>query len=132
MNEPATPTGEAEPVAGRITIAPEVLRDIVRQAALQVPGVARLAEARWGLWARSGGVRLTMLRDRPRVDVVLVVRPEFRFREVARRVHEEVARAIRDLTGLEVAAVNVRIADVADVEVEGRAASQASGSDERA
>ncbi len=121
--------GGAEPVAGRITIAPEVLRDIVRQAALQVPGVARLAEARWGPWTRSGGIRLTMLRDRPRVDVVLVVRPEFRFREVARQVQEEVARAIRDLTGLEVAAVNVRIADV---EVEGGAASQASGSDTRA
>ncbi len=129
MREPATPMGESKPVAGRITVAPEVLRDIVRQAALQVPGVARLAEAHWGLWARSGSVRLTMLRDRPRVDVALVVRPEVRFREVARRVQEEVARAIRDLTGLEVAAVNVRITDV---EVEGRAASQASGSDERA
>lgn len=123
--------GETEPIPipGRITVAPEVLRTIIQQAALQVPGVARLVDARWGPWARSGGVRLTMLRDRPRVDLILVVRPQFQFLEVARQVQQEVAQAIRDLTGLEVAAVNVLIADV---EVEGRASSQASGSDKRA
>jgi len=117
-----------EVVPGRITVAPEVLREIVRQAIAQVPGVARLAEGRVGRWSRSG-VRLAVAEDRVRIDLDLVVRPDVPFREVARQVQGEVARAIRDLTGLEVAAVNVRIVDV---EVEERGAPQAPGSRERA
>jgi uncharacterized alkaline shock family protein YloU len=69
-----------------------------------------------------------VVEDRVRVDVALVVRPEARFREVARQVQDEVARALRDLTGLEVEAVNILIADV---EVEARGPSTASGSEER-
>ncbi len=118
-----------EVIPGRIVVAPQVLRDIVRQTVAQIPGVARLAEARVGPWALSEGLRLTMADDRVRIDLALVVRPEVRFREVARQVQEEVARAIRDLTGLEVAAVNVLIVDV---EVEERGAPQTSGSDQRA
>ncbi len=123
--------GEAEehaPIPGRVIVAPEVLRTIVRQAALQVPGVARLAPMRVGPWPLAEGVRLTVVEDRVRVDVALVVRPEARFREVARQVQEEVARSLRDLTGLEVEAVNILIADV---EVETRGPSTASGSEER-
>lgn len=86
-----------EIVPGRIVVAPQVLQDIVRQTVAQVPGVARLAEARVGPWALSGGVRLTVVDDRVRIDLALVVRPDVRFREVARQVQEEVTRAIRDL-----------------------------------
>lgn len=125
MDGSKIPPEEMGPVAGRIIVAPEVLRAIARQAALQVTGVARLAEARLGPWPLPGGLRLAVVDDRVRVDLALVVHPEVRFREVARRVQEEVARAIRDLTGLEVAAVNVWIADV---EVEERGATQAPGS----
>lgn len=116
-------------IPGRITVAPEVLRDIVRQAAIQIPGVARLAEVRVGPWALSSGLRLTVVNDQVRIDLALVVRPEVPFREIAQQVQEAVARAIHDLTGLKVAAVNVLIADV---EVEERGSSQASQSDERA
>ncbi len=118
-----------EIIPGRIVVAPQVLRDIVRQTVIQIPGVACLATARVGPWVFSEGMRLTVADDRVRIDLALVVRPEVRFREVARQVQEEVARAIRDLTGLEVAAVNVLIVDV---EVEERGSSQAPGSSERA
>ncbi len=118
-----------ETIPGRIIIAPQVLRDIVHQTIAQIPGVARLAPVRVGPWSLSGGVRLTVIEDRVRIDLALVVRPDVPFREIARQVQEEVARAIRDLTGLEVAAVNVLIADV---EVEERGPSPASGSSGRA
>lgn len=120
-----TSEGIQETIPGRIIVAPQVLRDIVHQTIAQIPGVARLAAARVGPWSLSGGVRLTIIEDRVRIDLALVVRPDVPFREVARQVQEEVARAIRDLTGLEVAAVNVLIADV---EVEDRGPSPAPGS----
>lgn len=120
------PEETQETVPGRIIVTPQVLRDIVRQTVIQIPGVARLAEARVGPWALSEGVRLMMVDERVRIDLALVVRPEASFRNVARQVQEEVARAIRDLTGLEVAAVNVLIVDV---EVEERGSPQTSGSD---
>ncbi len=123
------PEGSPPIIPGRITVAPQVLRDIIQQTIAQVPGVARLAEMRVGPWALSGGVRLMMINDRVRIDLALVVRPDRPFREIARQVQEEIARAIHDLTGLEVAAVNVLIADV---EVEERGASQATGASERA
>lgn len=122
------PVGSPEeamgPVAGRIVVAPEVLATIVRQAALQVPGVARLATVRFGPWALSPGLRLRVAEGRAQVDLALVVRPERSFREIARQTQEEVARAVHELTGLEVTAVNVLIADV---EVEERGASEIPG-----
>ncbi|MDW8064614.1 MAG: Asp23/Gls24 family envelope stress response protein [Anaerolineae bacterium] len=75
------------------------------------------------------GLRLTLIHDRMRIDLAWVVCPDVRLRKAARSVQEKLIQATRDLTGPEVAAVNVLIADV---EVETRGTSQASGSGERA
>ncbi len=106
---------EEVPALGRITVDPEVLETIARLTALAVPGVVRIApgpqKARW--LGGKEGVQITLRDGKVLVDLYIVVESGYNMLALGRQVQTEVIRAIQDMVGLEVEAVNVYIEDVA-------------------
>lgn len=104
---------EEVPAVGRITVDPEVLETIARLTALAVPGVARIAPVpRSRLLEGKEGVRITLQDGSVLVDLYLVVESGYNMLALGRQVQAEVTRAIQEMVGLDVEAVNVHIEDV--------------------
>lgn len=104
---------ETQPRIGRITIAPEVLETIVRLTTLAVPGVVRLA-ASPGVTKllRHDGVKIEIVGDSVRAQVHVVTESDANMLAIGRQIQSEVSRAIQDIVGMEVGAVDVHIEDV--------------------
>jgi uncharacterized alkaline shock family protein YloU len=106
---------------GKTTLTPEVLLTIARMAALEVEGVKRMAPIKGGVNALRGrgndGVRIVVEDDNVFVDLYLVLENDTNIRDVSRTVQQTVARAIAEITGLEVGHVNIHIEDI-DYQVE--------------
>ncbi|MCC7359106.1 MAG: Asp23/Gls24 family envelope stress response protein [Anaerolineales bacterium] len=114
----------AEPARhGKTTIAPEVLLTIARLSALGTPGVVRTSPVPGGvnrLFQRGvdDGVRLEVKEQAVSVDLYLIVEHDYNVRDVSRAVQAGVARAIEEMVGMDVLAVNVHIGDIAYPEQE--------------
>jgi uncharacterized alkaline shock family protein YloU len=108
---------------GKTTIAPDVLLTIARLSTLGVPGVARMEPVPGGvdrLFKRGvhDGVRIAVKDHALTVDLYLVLEHDRSVREVSRAVQTAVARAIQEMVGMDVLAVNVHVEDVAYPEQE--------------
>lgn len=122
----ASPTETAPAPAarqGKTTIAPGVLLTIARLSALGVPGVARVEPAPGGvdrLFKRGvhDGVWIAVKDLAVTVDLYLVLEHDRSVREISRAVQAAVARAIQEMVGMDVVAVNIHIEDVAYPEQE--------------
>jgi uncharacterized alkaline shock family protein YloU len=101
---------------GKTTLTPDVLLTIARMAALEVEGVNRMAPVRGGVNSLLGrgneGVRMVVEDNNVFVDLHLVLDEDVNIREVSRTVQQTVARAIAEMTGLEVGHVNIHIEDI--------------------
>ncbi len=105
---------EKVPSYGMITVSPDALGTIVRLTALAVPGVARLTPP-LGLKRVLGlqdGFQITVQDGNVRVDLHIVAEAGRSMLALAHQIQDEVARAIEDLVGLQVEAVNVTIEDI--------------------
>ena len=108
---------EAPARRGKTTIAPEVLLTIARLSALAVPGVARLSLVPGGVnrffqRGAGDGVRIEVKDNAVQVDVYLVVAYDAQVHDVSRAVQSKISRAIDEMVGMDVLAVNVHIEDV--------------------
>jgi uncharacterized alkaline shock family protein YloU len=108
----------AEPL-GVVRVARQVLSTIVTNAALQIPGVARVANVN-DQWSRllgrevpHQGVTLTIKDNTVSADLYIVVVANVNIVNVGTAVQEEVASAIEHMVGMQVREVNVYIQDVA-------------------
>lgn len=104
---------------GRVTIAPDVLVTIARLTTQSVEGVARMCPVGPGFFdklfkriAGGGGVRIAVNNDTVRVDLYIVVQPYVNMRAVSQHIQTAATRAIQDMVGMKVSAVNVHIQDV--------------------
>lgn len=102
----------------KITIAPDVLVTITRLAALSVPGVSRMAQVTGGVnrFFKRGihdGVRIEIEDNVAVVGLYLVLKPDVNIREVGRNVQGQVARALQEMVGMDVAEVEIHIEDIA-------------------
>lgn len=106
---------EEIPAPGRITVDPDVLETIARLTALAVPGVVRIAPdpQRARIWGGKDSVQITLRDGKVVVDLYIVVESGYNMLALGRQVQAEITRAIQDMVGLEVEAVNVYIEDVA-------------------
>ena len=105
---------------GSVRIARRVLRTVVAQAALAVPGVAHMASVTSSRWPQllgrplpRHGVGLIVRGDRVAIDLYLVVQAGANMVEVGSRVQESIGAAIEHILGMGVSAINVYIQDVA-------------------
>ncbi len=106
-----------ETTQGKTTVSPEVLITIASLAALEVPGVSRLAPVSGGvnrLFRRgaSDGVRIEAKDNTVFTDLFLILKDGVNIREVSRNVQANVARSIQEMVGMEVGEVNVHIEDI--------------------
>ena len=102
---------------GATTIAPGVLITIAQLTALGVPGVAALANPATGMnrLIRRGaqqGVFVSVEDGCVSVELHLALKQDVNVREVCRRVQNEVARAIEEMVGMQVTAIDVHVEDV--------------------
>ncbi len=102
---------------GKTTVAPDVLVTIARLAALSVDGVSRMAPVAGGvnrLFRRGAneGVRIQIEDDVVYVDLYLILNQDLNIRDVSRNVQQRVARAIEEMVGMDLGAVNVHIEDI--------------------
>jgi uncharacterized alkaline shock family protein YloU len=103
---------------GKTTIAPDVLLTIARLSALGVAGVAGTSSVAGGvnrLFQRGldDGVRIEVKDQAVSVDLYLMLEHDHNVRQVGRAIQAEVTRAIQEMTGMDVVAVNVYVEDIA-------------------
>lgn len=101
---------------GKTTVSPAVIVAIARMAALSVPGVSSMAPISDGvrLFKRPDdvGVRILIQDNLVSGDIHLVLKEDVNIREVGRNVQTQVARAIREMVGMEVSQINIHVEDI--------------------
>ncbi|MDF1514156.1 MAG: Asp23/Gls24 family envelope stress response protein [Anaerolineae bacterium] len=111
---------ELSAIPGVVTVEPSVLEIIARLSALEVPGVAGVAERDvdrfLGISGRS--VTVEVKDDKVTADLHLIAGPDVSLLQLGRKVQYEVTRAIQRTLGMPVEAVNVHIEDVVYPDVE--------------
>lgn len=108
---------EVSRAPGTTTMAPGVLVTLAKLTALSVPGVVDMAPLPGGvnrLFRRgvAEGVRIEFNESFVRVNLYLILKHGTNVRNVSRKVQAEVARAIEEMIGLQVASVDVHIEDI--------------------
>lgn len=107
-------------VPGTVTIAPSVLSTIVRMTALAQPGVLRLSpRTPSGLGrmlsrgAVAEGLRVEVYDDNSvTIDVHVIADPNVGLKVVGEALQTQLVRAIEDMVGMDVRAVNVFIDEI--------------------
>ena len=104
---------------GEIKIADEVVAIIAALSATDVEGVASMAGnitneliGKLGMKNLSKGVKVDVLEGIVTVSLALNLKYNYSIVEVSARVQEKVKNAIENMTGLEVADVNIKVAGV--------------------
>lgn len=104
---------------GEVKIADEVVAIIAGLAATEVEGVVSMAGnitndivGKLGMKNLSRGVKVEVLEGVVSVRLALNIRYGYSIPETSQKVQEKVKAAIENMTGLEVADVNISITDV--------------------
>ena len=104
---------------GEVQIADEVVAVIAGLAATEVEGVASMAGnitneivSKLGMKNLSKGIMVEVMDGEVKVDVAINIDYGFSIPEVSAKVQDRIKSIIENMTGLNVAVVNVRIASV--------------------
>ena len=104
---------------GKVQIADEVVTIIAGLAATEVEGVASMARnvtnelvGKLGMKNLSKGVKVDVLEGVVTVSLALNLKYNYSIMDVSAKVQERVKNAVENMTGLEVADVNIRVAGV--------------------
>ena len=118
-DERNTYTIQADESLGEVKIADEVVAMIAGLAAMEVEGVASMAGnatreliSKLGMKSLSKGVKVDVLEGVVTVSLSLNLKYGYSIKEINTKVQEKVKAAIENMTGLEVADVNIRVAGV--------------------
>lgn len=118
-DERNTYTIQNDPNAGEVQIADEVVAIIAALAATEVEGVASMAGniknkmiSKLGMKNLSKGVKVDVLEGVVTVALALNMEYNHSIVEVSAKVQEKVKAAIENMTGLDVADVNIKVAGV--------------------
>ena len=104
---------------GDVRVSEEVVAIIAGLAATEVEGVSSMAGnitneivSKLGMKNLSKGILVEVLEDEIKVDVAINISYGYAIPEVCTKVQEKVKTAIENMTGIEVAIINVRVASV--------------------
>ncbi len=104
---------------GAISVAPEVLLDVVRLTALATPGVARLSNRRPNGFSRlingktAEGIRLEIEDSTVSIDLHVIAEPDVQMLQLGQTLQREINSAIQKVVGMPVKEINIHIEDVA-------------------
>lgn len=117
--EKNTYTIKTEENLGEVKIADEVVAIIAGLAAMEVDGVASMVGNatkelvnKLGRKSLSRGVKVDVLEGIVTVSLAMNMKFGYSIKDVTEKVQEKVKAAIENMTGLEVADVNIRVAGV--------------------
>lgn len=118
-DERNTYTIQNEANLGEVKIADEVVAIIAALAATEVEGVASMAGnitneviGKLGIKNLSKGVKVDVLEGVVTVSLALNIKYNYSIVDVTGKVQEKVKNAVENMTGLEVADVNIKVAGV--------------------
>ena len=118
-DERTTYTIQNDNSMGEVQIADEVVAIIAALAATEVDGVASMAGnitnelvSRLGMKNLSKGVKVDVLEGVVTVSLALNLKDNYSIMDVTAKVQDRVKTAIENMTGLEVADINIRVAGV--------------------
>lgn len=104
---------------GEVNVSEEVVAIIAGLAATEVEGVSSMAGnitnelvSKLGMKNLSKGIFVEVLDGEIKVDVALNIAYGYAIPEISSKVQEKVKVSIENMTGLNVAVVNVRVASV--------------------
>ena len=104
---------------GDVRVADEVVAIIAGLATPEVEGVSSMAGnitneivSKLGMKNLSKGILVEVMENEVKVDVAINISYGYSIPEVSSKVQDKVKTAIENMTGLNVAVVNVRIASV--------------------
>lgn len=104
---------------GEVRVADEVVAIIAGLAATEIEGVEAMAGnitnelvSKLGMKNLSKGVKVSVEEKTVTVDLALNIKYGYEIPAVSKKVQERVKSAIETMTGLEVVAVNIKIAGV--------------------
>ena len=104
---------------GDVRVADEVVAIIAGLATTEVEGVSAMAGnitneivSKLGMKNLSKGILVEVMENEVKVDVAINISYGYSIPEVSSKVQDKVKTAIENMTGLNVAVVNVRIASV--------------------
>ena len=104
---------------GEVQIADEVVAIIAGLAATEVEGVDSMAGnitnelvGKLGMKNLSKGVKIDVTEEHVSVDLSLNIKYGYNIPDVSEKVQDKVKNAIKNMTGLTVLGVNIRIAGV--------------------
>ena len=104
---------------GEVKIADEVVAIIAALAATEVDGVGSMAGnitneviGKLGIKNLSKGVKVDVLEGVVTVSLALNLKYNYNIMDVTRKVQDKVKSAVENMTGLEVADVNIKVAGV--------------------
>ena len=102
-----------------MNVPDEVVAIIAALAATEVDGVASMAGnitneviGKLGIKNLSKGVKVDVLEGVVTVSLALNLKYDYSIMEVTKKVQEKVKNAVENMTGLEVADVNIKVAGV--------------------
>ena len=117
--EKSTYTIKADENLGEVKIADDVVSIIAGLVAMEVDGVSSMAGnatreliSKLGMKSLSKGVKVDVLEGIVTVSLALNLKYGYSIKETTAKVQEKVKAAIENMTGLEVADVNIRVAGV--------------------
>ncbi|MGI6367701.1 MAG: Asp23/Gls24 family envelope stress response protein [Anaerolineae bacterium] len=109
----------AEDKLGTVRISPEVLATIARLTTLAVPGVASLyhdftsdVDRFFRGKGGGGGVSIQVVDGAVRVEIGIVAEQDRNLYDLGLEIQGQVSRAIKEMVGMPVLAVNVHVANV--------------------
>ena len=94
-----------------LTVGKSVIAELVRLAAFEVPGVARVGRGGpvWRRWLGGRSVSVRIRDDRVMVRVWIVARPGYPLVPLTAHVRTAVATTVERLLGLDVGAVTILV-----------------------
>ena len=107
MTAPHAARRAPRPGPGPLTVSHEVIVEMVRVAALEVPGVLRVGRGGRLGWLAGSPVRARVHDGKAVVRVWVVVRPGHALRPLAAQVRQAVGATVERLLGLELGEVTV-------------------------
>lgn len=102
---------------GMTTVAPDVLMSIARLTTLGIEGVSRMCTTStmseiFQKGNRSSGVRVLIEDKVVFIDLHVILENDVNVRHVSKKIQDDVARAVKEMVGLDVGEIKIHIEDI--------------------
>ena len=99
------------------TVAPDVILNIARLTTLGIEGVSHMSNLTtmsdiFQRGNKGNGVRVLIKEKIVFIDLHVVLEQDTNVRQVSKEIQEDVARAVKEMVGLEIGEIKIHIEDI--------------------